>query len=152
MGHLLPFYPLPPKNPKNQNFEKMNKVAGDIISHKCTKNHNHMRYSFWDSEWDRQNFLSFWAIFCHFTPLTTGKIKTLKKWKKKTTGDVIILHMCTKNQSYDLCFLRYGIRQDIIFCHFGPFFALLPHYWSQKYKFGINIKSLVILSYYTCVS
>ena len=31
---------------------------------------------------DRQNFLSFWAIFCLFTSLTTQKIKLLKKWKK----------------------------------------------------------------------
>ena len=31
----------------------------------------------------RQNFLSFWTIFCPFTPsLTNQKIKILKKWKK----------------------------------------------------------------------
>ena len=30
----------------------------------------------------RQNFLSFWAIFCHFTPLMIPKIKILKKWKE----------------------------------------------------------------------
>ena len=65
-----------PKNPKNQNFEKMRKIAGDvIILHKFTKNHNHMGYSSWNVEWDRQNFLSFWAIFCHFTPLATKEIK-----------------------------------------------------------------------------
>ena len=44
----------------------MKKIAGDITLHKCTKNHNHMRYSSWDTEWDKQNFLSFWGIFCHF--------------------------------------------------------------------------------------
>ena len=35
-------------------------------------------------KWDRQKFLSFWAIFCPFTPpptTTTWKIKILKKWK-----------------------------------------------------------------------
>ena len=32
---------------------------------------------------DRCNcYLSFWAIFCPFTPLTAQKIKILKKWKK----------------------------------------------------------------------
>ena len=37
------------------------KIAQDIIIlHMCTKNHNHMRYSFWDMEWDR--------IFCQFGP------------------------------------------------------------------------------------
>ena len=36
MGHFLPFT-LPPKNPKNQNFEKMKKITGDsIILHNCT--------------------------------------------------------------------------------------------------------------------
>ena len=30
----------------------------------------------------RQNFLSFWAIFCPSTLLITWKIKNLKKWKK----------------------------------------------------------------------
>ena len=35
----------PPKNLKNQNFEKMKKIDGDIIIlHLGTKNHNHMRY------------------------------------------------------------------------------------------------------------
>ena len=36
---LLP----PPNNPKNQNFEKMEKTPRDIIIlHKCTKNHDHI--------------------------------------------------------------------------------------------------------------
>ena len=70
---LLPS-PLPPKHPKNQNFERMKKTAGYItILHKCTRNHNHRSYSFWDMEWNTQIFLSFWAIFCHLTPLTTGQ-------------------------------------------------------------------------------
>ena len=30
--------------------------------------------------------------------------------------------------------------QQTIFCHFRPFFALLPHYWHQKLKFGKNVK------------
>ena len=44
LGHFLPFYPT--KNPKNQSFEKMKIIAGDIIIlEMCTKNHNHMMYS-----------------------------------------------------------------------------------------------------------
>ena len=39
------FANLPHKNLKNQNFEKMKTVRGDIIIlHKCTKNHDHMLY------------------------------------------------------------------------------------------------------------
>ena len=53
-------------------------------------------YGSWDIKLDKQNFLSFWNIFCPFTPLTIPKIKILKNWKK-TPGDIIILHICTKN-------------------------------------------------------
>ena len=96
VGHFSPFYP--PKNPKNQNFEK-NKIAGDIIIlHMCTKN-----YNLWcmvpeiESETHR--------IFCHFgeffalLPPTTQKIKILKNWKKMP-GNIIILHMCTVNNDH----------------------------------------------------
>ena len=51
-------------------------------------------------------FLSFWAIYCPFTPLTTRKIKILKKMKKKKTknkkksGYIIILHQYTANNNH----------------------------------------------------
>ena len=55
----------------------------------CTKTHNHMKYSSWDTELDKFFFviLAFWAIFYPFTPpppapLTTQKTIVLKKWKK----------------------------------------------------------------------
>ena len=45
---------------------------------------------------------------------------------KKAPGEVIILHMCTKNYNhYDVCFLRYGVRQTkffVILEHFLPFY------------------------------
>ena len=69
IGHFLLFYhsPLPPpKNLKNQNFEKMSK-SGDIILHMWTTNDDHMMYGSWDMEHDRQNFLSF-IFLDHFLP------------------------------------------------------------------------------------
>ena len=46
----------------------------------------------------------------------------------------------------------WSAHTDIIFSDFRPFFALLPHYWPQKLKFGKNAKNaLEILSFYTCV-
>ena len=52
-------------------------------------------------EWDRQNILSFWTVFCPFNPLWTQKIKILKKKKpQKTPGDIIILKMRTINNNY----------------------------------------------------
>ena len=89
-----------PNNPENWNFEKMKKnPIAIIISQKCTINDNHMMYDSWGMKHNRQNFFSFWDIFCHFTPLTTQKI--LKKWKKPP-GDIIILHKCTKNHDHML--------------------------------------------------
>ena len=42
-------------------LKKRKKIAGDIIIlHMCAKNHNHMRYSSWNTEWAK--------IFCHFGP------------------------------------------------------------------------------------
>ena len=53
---FLPFYP--PKNPKNQYFEKMKKPPADIIIlQMCTIPGNHMMYGSWDMEYDQQNFL-----------------------------------------------------------------------------------------------
>ena len=43
----------------------------------------------------------FGIFFALLPPLTAQKIKISKKWKK-TPGDIIILHMCTKN--YDQMF------------------------------------------------
>ena len=59
LGHFLPFDP--PNNPENQNFVKMKKLLGDIITlHLCTTNDNHMMHGSWDIECD-------WS-FCHFGP------------------------------------------------------------------------------------
>ena len=51
LGQFLPFYPT--KNPKTQNFENMNNIAGNInILHICTKNHNHKIHGSLVAEWD----------------------------------------------------------------------------------------------------
>ena len=64
---------LPSKQPKKSQFWKIEKkTPGDIIIlHMCTINDDHMMYGSWDMKPDKQNFLSFWTVFCIFTPLTT---------------------------------------------------------------------------------
>ena len=58
LDHFLPFYP--PINPKNQTFENMKNIPGDIIIlHMCPINDYHMIYGSWDMEHDKQNFLLF---------------------------------------------------------------------------------------------
>ena len=158
---FCPFtHPTTPKNQKNDNFENMKKIVGDIIIlhmctkhynhtrhssrdtewdkifcpftplisqkittwknekkylkmssfHTCTKNHNHMMYASWDIECNRHNFLSFWAIFCTFTPLTTQKIKILKKWKNPRRHHHFA-QVFQKSWLYAILFLRYGMWQ-----------------------------------------
>ena len=86
--------------------------------------YNHMMYGSWDTECDRQNYLSFWTIFCPLTPLTTPKTKF---WKtEKNTWRYHFTQVCHKWQSYDVWFLRYQAWQTEFFCHFGLLFALLP--------------------------
>ena len=53
----------------------------------------------------------------------TWKIRILKKWKK-IAGDIIILHMCTKNHNH-MRYSSWDTKWDRIFCHFGSFFAFL---------------------------
>ena len=76
LGHFVHFFV-----PKNQIFEKMKKLSGDvIILHRCTKSHDHMMYASWDVEWDRHNFLSFWTIFLEKSTKQRKVLKVL--WEK----------------------------------------------------------------------
>ena len=56
-------------------------ARGYHFLHVCTTNDDHIRYGYWDMKCDRQNLLSFWAIFYPFTLLTSWKIKSKKKKK-----------------------------------------------------------------------
>ena len=53
-------------------------------------------YGWWDMESDRQNFLSFWTVFF---PTNNPQNQTFEKIKK-TTGDIIILQICTINDNH----------------------------------------------------
>ena len=61
---MVIFCPLTSLKHKKSKFWKTQKITCDVINLlMCTKNHNHMIYDSWGVEWDRQNFLSFQAIF-----------------------------------------------------------------------------------------
>ena len=100
LGHFLHFNP--PKNPKNQNFEKMKTTPGDIIIlHMCTINDHHMMYASWDMECDRQNFFVISGQFLPFYLTHDWKNQNFEE-KKKNPGDIIILHKCNKNHDHML--------------------------------------------------
>ena len=75
----------------------MKKIPGHIIiSHKCTINYNHMTDSSFKMKRDRQKCFDILGHFLPFYPTNNRKNQSFEKIKK-TTGDIIILHKCTKN-------------------------------------------------------
>ena len=90
LGHF--FFPFSPLTTWKIKILTLKNIPGDIIIlHICTINDNHMMYGSWGMErTNRHNFLSFWTVFCPFTPLWTQKIKIFKNMEK-TPGDIIIL-------------------------------------------------------------
>ena len=101
-------------------FKKWKKIAGDIIIlHMCTKNHNHMRYSSWDMEWD-----NFFAVYL----LPNNPENQNFEKMKKASGDVIILNLCNKKHDHMMyaysdmeCLHRHNFLSfQAIFCSFAP--------------------------------
>ena len=144
--HFRQFF-YPPNNQENQNFKKMKKASRDvIILHMCTKNHNHMMFASWDRN-TTDNFLSFWAIFCPFTPLLTSQ-KKFGVNVKKTWIYYPITNVYHKWWSYDVWFLRYKAWQTVILGHFLPFD---PPNNLKNQSFEKTKKHLKILLFYTCI-
>ena len=106
---LLPPSPLSlsslPKTPKIQCFEKMKKVAGDTSFYTCIPK-TKIIWGTVPEIWNKTD-----RIFCHFWPfstllpypLTTWKIKILKKWKEHLE---MSFYTCVPKMMYDVWFLR----------------------------------------------
>ena len=95
--HSLLFYL--PSNPENQNLKKIKKKNAwryHPFTQVYQKSRSHLCYS-WDMACDGCNFFIFHFVL--FFTLTSWKIKSFKKMKK-TPGDIIILHICTKNYDH----------------------------------------------------
>ena len=102
-----------PFTPLTAQKMKISKAPRDvIILHKCTKNYDHIVYCSWDAARDISNYLSFWAIFSSFTPLTCPKNENCKKMKKKNTwGYHYLTHVNQKLWLDDVWFPRNGAWQ-----------------------------------------
>ena len=106
-------------------------MPGDIILLYIHVHHKWKSYDVWFLRYgtcDRQNFLSFWTIFCRFTPLTTQKSKF---WKNEKTAwrYYHFTYVYHKWQSYEVWFLRYPVwwtELFVILDCFKPFFPLNP--------------------------
>ena len=113
----------PCNNPKNQNFEKMKKIPGDIIlSHKCTINDNHMMYGFWNWKRDTEFFVIL-DCFLPFYRCNSPKNQNLKKWKKyyRYNRYIIILCVCNINDNH-MMYGSWDMERDT------EFFVILDHF------------------------
>ena len=143
--HLSPLPRL--YNPENQNFGKKKwKKMLSYYTYVCAINKDHVILDSWNIKCDRQKFLSFWTIFYPFSSLATWKIKTFRL--KKTTGNTIILYICTINNNH----MMYG-SWDME--RIKQFFVILDRFLpfgQRKSKFSKNEKKhLKILSFCKCV-
>ena len=89
------FCPFTPLRAQKMKISKMKKTLQTSSFYTSVPKIMIICYTFPEIWPNRCNYFLFWAIFCHFTPITAPKIKISKKWKKMS-GDIIILHMCTK--------------------------------------------------------
>ena len=84
LGHFLPFDP--PNNSKNKNSEKTKNCLEILSLYTCVPQMTFMMHGFWYIKHDRQNWLSFWAIFL---PPNNPENQNFEKMKK-APGDIII--------------------------------------------------------------
>ena len=116
-GQFCPFTPVKPK--KIKILKKWKKhLKCHLLTYVYKK--SWLYSASWGMESDRHNFLSFWAIFCPFTPLLMPKIKMWKKCKQ--TGYIILLHINEDHMMYGYWNIRHD-RQSfvVILGHFLTF-------------------------------
>ena len=117
---------------------KKQKIAG-ISSFYTSVPKSTMRYSSWDTEWEKY-FLSFWAIFCPLIPPWHPRKPIF--WKKEKIICRCHHFKLAPQKTTKWCLLtQIWSATDITFCHFIQFFTLLPHYWSRKLKFGKSVQN-----------
>ena len=150
---FLPFYS--PNNPQNKNFEKMKKASGNVIIYTCVPKSQSYDVCFMQYRVLQTYFSSFWAIFCHFTSLTTWKLKfgknTTNTWRYP-------LYMYTINKDhmiYGSWNIKCNLKTDS-FLSFWANFCPLTLLTTQKIKIlkkwknHLEIISFYNLSFYLC--
>ena len=140
-----------PNNPKNQHFEKMDPPQRYYhfthVYHKWQQLYDawFLKHEAW-----QQNFLSFWTIFCSFTPLTQ-KIKILKNWKKLLEISSFT-QVYQKSWSYMLyCSLDIPCNKFNYFPFWTIFCPFIPaSIWYATSIVRMRICAVAILQYFAC--
>ena len=153
------------EKPEKSEFWKNEQKFLEISSfYTCVPNHNHMKYSSWDTEWDR--------IFCHFGPffvfytvpeiwhvidviifhfglyISSPKNENFKKMKKNTWRyhHFTQVHQkscsCSWDMAHDRCNWYFS---------FWTVFHLFTPSTAQKIKISKKWKNLLEISLYTWV-
>ena len=105
-----------------------------------------MMYGSWDMEREGQSVLSFWVIFCPFTP----QFAKSKFWKneKKTWRYYRFTQVYHKWQSYHAWFLRYRVPRTELFVILNHFLLFNPtknpenENFEKKKKYNNNNKKM----------
>ena len=129
LDHFLPFYSPPPSpnNQKNQNFEKMKKKKKPCEYYHFTYvYHKWQSYDVWSLRyWVRwTEFFVILNCFLPFYHLNNPKNQNLEKLKK-ASGDIIILHKCTKNHDHML-YCSLDMVRDRFNCYFSFWAIFCP--------------------------
>ena len=154
MGNFLSFYPSPPppKNPKNQNFEKMNKILGDIIifQKSCVPKSTIYEVGF---PRYRVRQKEFFVILSHFLPFYPQQPPQKFFWQNKNSIWIVIsLNMCTKNNNhmmYTSWDMECNKKFFVILGHFLPLY-LTNNLKNQNFEKNEK-KHLEISSFYCSV-
>ena len=97
---------------------------------------------------ERTEFFVILEHFLPFYPPNNPKHQNFEKMKKMP-GDIIILQKWTIDDNHMMYCSWMWSMTDRIFCHFGPFFALLPHKNPKNHNFEkLKKKCLEISSFY----
>ena len=149
LGHFLPFDP--PNNMKNQSLKKWKNYLKILSFYTCVPQLMNvwcMVPEIWSAT-DR--------IFCHFgqffapsSPLTTQKIKNLRKWKN-TWRYHHFTQVYHNWQSYDVWFLRYEVWKANFFWSFWAIFCPFTPLTTQKINIMKRRKKILEISFYTSV-
>ena len=133
LDHFLSFYP--PNNPKNENFEKMNKINWRYY-HFTYVNHKSQSYDVWFlryEAWPTKCFVILDRFLPFYPSLTAPPPNNLKNQNfeklKKTPGDIIIFQMFTINDNhmtYSFWDIVFVILLWTIFFPFTPASPPLP--------------------------
>ena len=128
IGHSFLFYPPPPKNPKIKNLKKWQKLLEISSVYTGVPKTTIIWRTFPEIRSETESFVimgHFLPFFPPSTPLTTPKIKILKKWKQL---EISSFHTRVPKIMI-ICYTVpeiWCVTDTITIFHFGLFFALLP--------------------------